>query len=347
MRKHILIALAVMLLLLAGCAAGSAAATQAIPTTTPRALLVSPADLKLSGRIIFTGSATSIDAYDLSTNKIVPLYTTPRNGFVTGEAVSPGGKQVVFSYAPPPKGSAQLGYSDLYQMPLDQPAAPAPLLQGSPNHEVYSYPSWSPNGKYLYYGHTLPPEDTGGQSQGPRIERIVYPDGKPEVLQKGASYPRLSPDGSKLVYITFQPDLSGNEIFVANADGSDAVRLVSQTDFVAIDSPIFSPDGKYVIFSAVSNPPASRGSGILAGWFGLSVAWAHNIPSDLWRVPVGGGKSERLTNVGCTGLFAGFSPDSRYLAFMCDAGFFVTNPDGTNLRALNTDGGLGTMEWIP
>jgi hypothetical protein len=60
-----------------------------------------------------------------------------------------------------------------------------------------------------------------------------------------------------------------------------------------------------------------------------------------------GGASERLTNVGCTGLFPSYSPDGRHIAFVCDAGFFIMNPDGSNLGLLNPVGGLGMMEWIP
>jgi Tol biopolymer transport system component len=344
MRKHIFIGMLAAVLSLAACAAGSPGAPT-IPTITPAAPAVSPADLKLSGRLIYTGAAESISQYDLAANQISVLFEAPRNGFVTGEAVSPDGSQVVFSYAPPPKGSAQLGYSDLYKMPLQKSAAPGPLLEGSAKQEVYSYPSWSPDGKYLYFGHTLAAGGDGSQD-GPRIERIVYLDGPPEVIQKGASYPRLSPDGSKLVYITFKPDLSGNEIFVANPDGSGATRIVPQTGFTAIDSPIFSPDGRSIVFSAVGNLPTSYAPDILSRWLGVQVAYAHNIPSDLWRVPVGGGKPERLTHVGCTGLFAGYSPDGRFMAFVCDAGFFVMNPDGSNLGLINPTGGLGMMEWI-
>jgi Tol biopolymer transport system component len=327
---------------LAACSAPRAASTPGV-TATPT---VPASSLTLSGRLIFTGSAQSLAQYDLADQQFSTLFEAPNNAFITAEAVSPDASRIVFSYAPPPQGTAQLGFSDLYTIPLEKSASPSPLVEGSAKQEVYSYPAWSPDGKYLYYGHTLSAASASEGPQGPRIERIAYPDGQPEIVQTGASYPRLSADGRRLEYITFKPDLSGNEVFVADPDGSNPVRLVPQTDFTAIDSPIFSPDARYVIFSAVGLPAASSTLDFYP-WLGVQVAEAHNIPSDLWRVPVAGGQPERLTHVGCTGLFASFSPDGRYLAFMCDAGLFVMNPDGTNLGLLNAQGGIGTMEWIP
>ena len=60
------------------------------------------------------------------------------------------------------------------------------------------------------------------------------------------SYPAVSPDGSKLAYAA---EVDGNlEIFVANSDGSGAVRL---TDHPADDAaPAFSPDGQTVAFAS-------------------------------------------------------------------------------------------------
>ena len=345
MHKHVWLGLLAIILVFVACAAPATPAIPIIPTITPAAPAVSPADLKLSERIIYTGSAEGISQYDLTTNAISALFEAPRNAFVTGEAISPDRSQVVFSYAPPPEGSAQLGYSDLYQMPLQAGAKPAPLLQGSARQEVYSYPSWSPDGQYLYYGHTLAAPAYGSHI-GPRIERIVYPAGQPQIIQEGASYPRLSPDGSKLVYITFKPDLSGNAVVVANPDGSGAQVIVPATTFTAIDSPIFSPDGRYILFSAVGMPAASERPDIFERWLGVTVAYAHNIPSDLRRAPVAGGQPEQLTHIGCTGLFPSYSPDGRYVAIVCNVGFFIMNPDGSHVGLLNSSGGLGMMEWI-
>jgi TolB protein len=89
------------------------------------------------------------------------------------------------------------------------------------------------------------------------------------------SYPRWSPDGSRIV---FQSTRDGNyEIYVMNADGSNQQRLTHQLE--ADRQPDWSPDGKRIVFQSF------RGSNSYSG--------AMN--SDLWSMDPDGGNLAQIT----------------------------------------------------
>ena len=70
--------------------------------------------------------------------------------------------------------------------------------------------------------------------------------------------------------------------------------------FSSGDDFTFSPDSKYILFTA---PPDKS-----------EEAWSTNY--DIWRVPVAGGDSENLTKDNKAGDSGPkFSPDGKYLAF--------------------------------
>ena len=85
--------------------------------------------------------------------------------------------------------------------------------------------------------------------------------------------------------------------------------------FFAVDAPVFSPDGKTILFSAVGEPQPPKLSW-LDQLLGVQVAEAHNVPSDWWRVAANGSKPEQLTHVADTGLYADFAPDGQHVAFV-------------------------------
>lgn len=62
---------------------------------------------------------------------------------------------------------------------------------------------------------------------------------------------RFSPDGSRIVYVSTRSgqDAPNTGIYLMNADGSNAHRLVAPTNSID-QQPTFSPDGQQVVFSS-------------------------------------------------------------------------------------------------
>lgn len=321
------------------------------------------AKLNLSGQVMVITSTFSskgvqpitfnLAALDLDSGKLTQLFHAPDQAWVTAASVSPDNQKIVIAYAPPPApGEIQFGYSSLYQLPRDGSGEPQPLLGRADPKESYGSPLWSPDGRYLYYVHL---RSTQSESGSPlteyAIERLTYPAGKPEVIVEDAFWPRLSPDGSQLVYITYNSASFSNALYLADADGKNPTLILPSQTFSAVDAPLFSPDGENVLFSAVgSGQPASLSW--LDQLLGVRIASAapetHNVPSDWWQVSVTGEGLKRLTKIYEIGLYGAFAQDGKHLAFISTNGLYVMEPDGSHLVPLLDQVGMsGTVSWIP
>jgi len=333
-------------------------------TTEPQPTVAAPngepvqntwADLNLTGRIIFSQSQGGIWELNLTASTLRSIFSPPdpANSWVNAVSVSPDGAWLVAAYAPPPpEGQIQFGYSDLYILPVDGATPPQAFLQRPQPKESYFNPIWSPDGQYIYYAHltlvpvpeTDPPQNTIAYN----IERIGYPNGAPEVVAPNAFWPRLSNDGQLLAYVSVDPVTFENELWVANADGSNPRLLIARTVFPAVDAPLFTPDGQNIIFGAVSggvSPPQLSWVDWLTG---VQIASAHNVPSDWWMVPVTGGEPQRLTEISDIALYGDFAPDGRHMVFYSNNnGLALIKPDGSGLRQLLPQGGFGAVAWIP
>ncbi len=235
-------------------------------------------------------------------------------------------------------------------MPLDATVPPQPLFLLPTPDDQYIQAEWSPDGKYIYYVHYNTTEQAPGEIY-PTYEllRMAYPDGQAEKVAEKAFWPRLSADSSKLVYVSLDPASGTNELFVANADGSDPQKISLSGPAIPriIDAPIFSPDGQSILFSAPP-PPQAYQPNWLEKLMGIKVARAHSIPSDWWSVPVTGGEVIRLTQIQTINLFASISPDHSGIASVSGEGLFTMDLDGSDLtQLLFTPGVSGTVSWIP
>ena len=373
--RFLLLCSLVFSLMLSGCTIDlgqSATPTFATATLPPRptdseapgAVSSGPlpwASLNLSGRLIYTsaqqeGNTASMDIrqLDLSTGAVTVLFHSPQAGIVYSVTVSPDSTQLIFAYSHPP-GADLSAHQELYQMPIDGSKAPELFLTPPTPDDEYSQPDWSPDGKYIYFAHVnyhRPPQK-GQHYPFFELYRMAYPAGQPEKLADEAYWPRLSADMSRLLYVTLDPITGKNKLFLANVDGSSpvALSLTGNAPLDIIDAPLFSPDGKSLLFSVPvpqqSYNPASP------NWvekiFGVTIASAHVVPSEWWSAPLTGGTATQLTQIQAVGLFGSISPDQKTIASYSGSGIFVMNPDGTGLTMLIKDvGGLpGTVSWIP
>jgi Tol biopolymer transport system component len=334
----------------------SAAPQQPLPATMAPAVTNMPitwANLHLTGSLVYTAAVLKnnsgyivVDSLDLTTGTVTTIFQTPTAGWVDSAAVSPDGKQMVISFAAPASYGSN-GQAGLFILPADGSKLAQPLFMprnpGDQNLQVV----WSPDGKYLYFAH-LPPQSQDGFE----LWRVAYPGGTPEKLLGDAYWPRLSDDSSQLTYVTRDPQNGKNALFVAAADGTQPRQVPLGGSYIptVIDVPMFSPDGKTILFSAPDPAQSSilRGLGSL-----LTIQLGHpadgSIPSDWWSVPVTGGIPKQLTHVQSLALYGSYSPDQQHIASYTANGIFVMNPDGTGVTVIVPDIGSipGTVNWLP
>jgi Tol biopolymer transport system component len=132
------------------------------------------------------------------------------------------------------------GTYDLYMMELDgtRPTSNDPLLTGPGN---LTDTSWSPDGRSLLVRSST--------ARGGRIFLLDLATGSFELFAGNASNPEWSPDGSQVAFVSYRREDPGNaDIFVANADGSEARAVIDtgSDDYF----PSWAPDGTSITFTS-------------------------------------------------------------------------------------------------
>jgi Tol biopolymer transport system component len=316
------------------------------------------ADLHLPGRLVYINGIAvdnvfqlQVQILDLTTGEVTTIFDAPKYSWIYYLSVSPDHTQLLMSYNPP-HGDTPID-QDIYVMPLDGSQPPQRLFTPPTQEDDYIEVEWSPDSEYIYVTHVnyqIPPAE-GQIYPLYTIYRKAMPDGELEMVAEKAYWPRVSPDSTRIAYVTVDPFESGNKLFVANADGSNPQEVVITGPRIPDmkDAPLFSPDGVALIFSA-DVPTQSYQPNWLERLMGVQVANAHsNVPSDWWTVSVNGGEVTQLTSIQSRGLFGSLSPDKQYLASYSLDGIFVMKTDGTQLTHLipNPQSIPGTVNWIP
>jgi hypothetical protein len=331
-------------------------ATSSLPTTQ---IPVTWGNLNLTGRLVYIIGAVEdnnyivrIQSLDLVTGNIANVYEAPVNAWIYYVSVSPDNTQLVMSYSPPTRENPDI-VQTLYTLPLDGSEPPSLLFKPPTPEDQYVQAEWSPDGKYIYYTQVnyRIPDDPNRVYPLFKIFRIAYPGGQPEAIAEKAYWPRLSPDSSRLVYISVDPLSFKNKLVLADANGGNAreVAVAGSWNPDIKDAPIFAPDGQSIILSAAARIQSHRPNW-LEKVMGIGVAKADGtIPSEWWSVPMTGGELTQLTNIHSLGLFASISPDNQHIASFSQDGIFIMNPDGSELTSVINDvGGIaGTVSWIP
>jgi Tol biopolymer transport system component len=325
---------------------------------TPTQIPVTWGNLNLTGRLVYINGTVAEDVFhlqiqvlDLLTGEVTTIFDAPKYSWVYYISVSPDHKQLLMTYSPPP-GDNEPPDQDIYIMPLDGSQPPKPLFTPPTKADDYVEVEWSPDGKYIYFSHanfqiTPQPDQIYPLYE---VYRMAYPDGKPERIVEKAFWPRLSSDSNQLAYISVDLFLRENKLYISDSDGKNAheVILSGQQIPEVKDAPIFTPDGKTLLFSAPV-PAQAYQPNWLDKVMGVQIAKAHNVPSDWWSVSVNGGEITQLTNIQTTNLFASFSPDGKHIASHSTSGIFVMKPDGSEVTMLvpNPQAVPGTVSWIP
>ncbi len=319
-------------------------------------------NMGLQGRLIYISSSfssgngslstlTHVEDLDLATGSITTVFSAPAGAWIDFASVSPDGSRIAMEYLPAASEDGSGAKQELlYVMPLNASQPPRLLLPPPSTADRYYQPTWSPDGKYIYFSHVdlAAPAPSGQLFPDYELSRMAYPDGQPRKLVDHAFWPRLSPDGSHLAYVSVDLADGSNRLYVAGPDGSAARQVVLTGPYVPriIDAPFFSADDRTVCFSAAS-PAAS----VTPTWsdriLGITVASAHVVPSDLWCVPVQGGTPTQLTHLAALGLYAAPAPDGRHVALYTGRAVAVMDWDGNHLTSVvNDTGGIpGSVGW--
>jgi Tol biopolymer transport system component len=171
-------------------------------------------------------------------------------------------------------------------------------------------PDWSPDGSKIAFGRN-----------GEIVVRNV--DGSGETtfstdLGWVASDPDWSPDGTRIVFLRTEGGGGAENIWVANADGTNQAALTS-SDFDR--APAWSPDGSKIAFQSQR---------------------AGN--SEIFVMNADGSGQTALTSSATLSHAPTWSPDGSKIAFQRFAGdgttdIYVMNADGSGLTQLTTDPG--------
>jgi serine/threonine protein kinase len=134
-------------------------------------------------------------------------------------------------------------------------------------------PTWSPRGDQIVFARP-----------GQGLWSIPPLGGQPRQLSVSGRRPRFSADGRRLVF------LRGQEIWIANADGSQPQRVLTAPFVEAV---ALSPSGESIAFFQTTGGPAG----------------------DLWTVSASGGTPRRMTFDETAGGHPVWTPDGRTIIF--------------------------------
>lgn len=303
----------------------------------------------LSGSLVFIEQNERdqlLQWHDLVSGETKTLFEADINGWISQAIAAPNGEQIVMAYAPPPpEGQIQFGYTNLYFLSSNESSEPELFVERSDPEELLFNPVWSPDGRYIYYSHVLPIDNESNELHF-YLKRIELETKNIENIAENGVWPRVSPNGEQLAFATVNPVTRKRDLYLANSDGTNVELIASSTVFIDLDAPLFSPDGEWLYFSAVTSPQSARLS-----WFdkllGVRTVSAHSVPSDWWRKRIAGGEPEKLTSLNEIRMYGTFSPNGRLFAFSSATGLYMMNPDGTELSLLLKIPMADSLTWVP
>jgi len=252
-----------------------------------------------------------------------PKRITSIEGCAYGPAWLPDGTSILFS-----SGSSCLSVG-LWKMVVRDPA---PQL-GKPERMPFGGESYGQNLAISRQGRVA-------YTQSPatahiwrlRLGSSQRPENMPLSSTRLDHSPQYSPDGKR---IAFASNRSGSdEIWISNADGSNAVKLTSFGG-PYVSAPAWSPDGQRIAFDGRSGgipninvvsvtggtPQRLRGSQNKHGTptWSRDGKWIYFFSDrtgndQVWKVPANGGEAVPVTKQG--GAYAVESPDGRFVYYL-------------------------------
>ncbi len=245
--------------------------------------------------------------------------------FLRGPTISPNGEMVAVEehLAPTPAGEGTI-----YLMNFD----------GSDVHVFGkgSEPKWSADGSELYFtvpasGEGEPTEMVAARVDGSNAavpRHIPGPSGS-------ASSPSISPNGDLMAYAGREAKDQWDTIYIAKSDGSSPRRLDLAPRVSIAFNPVFSADGKEIIFDGISAEPPTEYRLELGLEFGLERLWAMKTDgSDLHPLVPISEYAYGPPSVGPTGILV----SKRKVTYIIDSGGYGIEYGDPEVMHLQSEG---------
>lgn len=292
---------------------------------------------------------TGLVERDLSSGDEHLLVPQPSDATLVEPAVSPDGTQIAYvgllSAIVIPGQSTDLG-SDIYIASADG-SSPRLVAKHAVRGEQLHSPAWLPDGSLLIYAQRFE-----NRMIVVDVERIELATGERTVVINDAFSPAPSPDGKQIVYIKAEPDLTV-ALWVTDADGSNAKRLVPNSGLVSFGRPRYSPDGRYLVlgatgpgdFSRAPSTPAELASVKAVGEVSRTVDRMNGLPEDIWLVDLQTGEARRLADLDLDAPSSAWSSDGQRIFVLGDKGLYEIDPNGGDDR-IGEGMFHGQLDWL-
>lgn len=210
---------------------------------------------------------------------------------------SPDGKRIAFA------SNRDHEFGEIYVMNAD--GSGVTRLTQQPGSGMTFQPLWSPDGTRIAF-------TSGGNVF------VMNPDGSDQLRAAAGGAVFLSgwsPDSKRITFTDMNDKTFGDDLYVANADGTGRAALTDTGHVGSAGPRDWSADGRRVLFEE---------------------------SGDLYVVNVDGSGRTRLTATAATEMLASWSPDGTRIGFTSDGDdpkgeLYVMNADGSNVTRLTAN----------
>jgi Tol biopolymer transport system component len=253
-------------------------------------------------------------------------------------SLSPDRKQVLFALTSAPDPKTGFG-TDIYAVNLDGTDM-HPVVPHEAENVFYDTPRYDSSGTFLYFHRNAAIVKNGTYvGNDSTIERINLKTGERVRLLTDAADPSVSRDGKLITFIHLK-DGQNDNVWVANADGTNAHVLFKDT-FFYVQAPRFSLTTDDIVFCAAGHSAPKSSDAFLPHAAHLG------IPSDIFVVKPDGTGLRSLAQTG-DDTFPAWSLDGSNIAYVSTGAFFELSMKDFSIKTLASGDNFffGDITWL-